>query len=37
MSYGEYYQTRVMNSMMRDGGHWQTGEYFQRNGLTEDF
>jgi glyoxylase-like metal-dependent hydrolase (beta-lactamase superfamily II) len=37
MSYGEYFQTRVMNNMMREGGNWQMSEYFQRNGLTQDF
>jgi glyoxylase-like metal-dependent hydrolase (beta-lactamase superfamily II) len=37
MSYSEYYQTRVMNNMMRDGGSWQMGEYFERAGVSPDF
>ncbi len=37
MSYGEYYQARVMNNMMRDGGNWQMSEYFERAGISADF
>ena len=37
MSYAEYYQARVMSTMMRDGGNWQMSEYFQRAGISEDF
>ncbi len=37
MSHGEYYQTRVMNTMMRDGGNWQMNEYFERAGISQDF
>jgi glyoxylase-like metal-dependent hydrolase (beta-lactamase superfamily II) len=37
MSYAEYYQARVMNTMMRDGGNWQMSEYFQRSGISSDF
>lgn len=37
MSYSEYYQARVMQTMMRDGGNWQMSEYFQRAGIEMDF
>ncbi len=37
MSYGEYYQARVMNNMMRDGGSWHMSEYFERAGISPDF
>jgi glyoxylase-like metal-dependent hydrolase (beta-lactamase superfamily II) len=37
MSYAEYYQARVMNTMMRDGGTWQMGEYFVRAGIDQGF
>lgn len=37
MSYAEYYQARVMGNMMRDGGHWQMSEYFERAGIKLDF
>lgn len=38
MSYAEYYQARVMNSMMREGSpNWQSTEYFERAGLSPDF
>ena len=37
MSQMEYYQTRVMNNMMRDGNNWQMTEYLQRAGLDSDF
>ena len=37
MSYGEYYQARIMGSMMRDGGNWQMSEYYQRAGFSEAF
>lgn len=38
MSYSEYYQARVMHTMMRDGGpNWQASDYFQRAGLSADF
>ena len=33
MSYSEYYQARVMNNMMRDGGNWAMSEYFERAGV----
>lgn len=37
MSYSEYYQTRVMNSTMREGGNWQMTDYFERAGVASDF
>lgn len=37
MSHGEYYQTRVMNVMMREGGSWQMSEYFERAGISQEF
>ena len=37
MSYSEYYQARVMGTMMRDGGTWQMSEYFVRAGIDENF
>lgn len=37
MSYGEYYQARVMGTMMQDGSNWQMGEYFERAGIDPDF
>ena len=37
MSYGEYYQARVMGTMMRDGGQWQMSDYFERAGVQPDF
>ncbi|MBO6701458.1 MAG: MBL fold metallo-hydrolase [Pseudomonadales bacterium] len=37
MSHGEYYQTRVMNVMMREGGNWQMSEYFERAGISQEF
>ena len=37
MSHGEYYQTRVMNIMMREGGSWQMSEYFERAGISREF
>ena len=37
MSYSEYYQSRLMGTMMRDGGHWQMIDYFDRAGMSPDF
>lgn len=37
MSYSEYYQSRLMGSMMREGSHWQMSDYFERAGLKPDF
>ncbi len=37
MSHGEYYQARVMNTMMREGNAWQMSEYFERAGVAADF
>lgn len=37
MSYSEYYQARVMNTMMREGGTWQMSEYFVRAGIDQSF
>ena len=37
MSHGEYYQTRVMGTMMREGGNWQMSEYFERAGIEPEF
>ncbi|MFT7220954.1 MAG: glyoxylase-like metal-dependent hydrolase (beta-lactamase superfamily II) [Candidatus Azotimanducaceae bacterium] len=37
MSHGEYYQTRVMGTMMQEGGNWQMTEYFERAGIDADF
>ncbi len=37
MSHAEYYQARVMNSMMRDGSSWYTIEYFVKAGLDRSF
>lgn len=36
MSCAEYYQARVMSTMMREGGSWQMGDYFVRAGMTPD-
>ncbi|MDA0978206.1 MAG: MBL fold metallo-hydrolase [Proteobacteria bacterium] len=36
MSYSEYYQARVMSTMMRDGGNWQMNEYFHRAGISTE-
>jgi len=37
MSYSEYYQARVMSTMMREGGTWQMSEYFERAGMEMAF
>jgi len=37
MSYAEYYQARVMGSMMRESGGWHMSEYFERAGVSHDF
>lgn len=37
MSSSEYYQARSMGNMMRDGGHWQMTEYFERAGVPLNF
>jgi len=37
MSHAEYYQARVMGTMMRDGGTWQMAEYFERAGVDLNF
>ena len=37
MSFGEYYQARSMNNMMRDGSNWQMSEYFIRAGIEPEF
>lgn len=37
MSFGEYYQARSMNNMMRDGSNWQMSEYFIRAGIEPSF
>ncbi len=37
MSYGEYYQARVMSTMMRDGGSWQMSDYFVHAGMDQAF
>jgi glyoxylase-like metal-dependent hydrolase (beta-lactamase superfamily II) len=37
MSYSEYYQARVMGTMMSSGDNWQMSEYFQRSGIAQDF
>jgi glyoxylase-like metal-dependent hydrolase (beta-lactamase superfamily II) len=36
MSYGEYYQARVMSTMMREGGSWHMSDYFARAGMSND-
>ncbi len=37
MSYGEYYQARVMVSSMEGGNTWQMSEHYVRNGIEESF
>lgn len=37
MSYSEYYQARVMGSMMRESGGWQMSEYFEQAGVSHEF
>jgi glyoxylase-like metal-dependent hydrolase (beta-lactamase superfamily II) len=37
MSYSEYYQARLMGTMMQDGSNWQMSEYFERAGVSLDF
>ena len=37
MSHAEYYQARVMQSIMRDGNNWQMDQYLQRAGVSPDF
>ncbi len=36
MSYAEYYQARVMGTVMREGGTWHMSEYFVRAGIDRD-
>jgi glyoxylase-like metal-dependent hydrolase (beta-lactamase superfamily II) len=35
MSCAEYYQARVMSTMMREGGSWQMSDYFVRAGMDQ--
>ena len=35
MSYGEYYQARVMHYSMQDKGSWHTSDFFLRSGITQ--
>ncbi len=37
MSYAEYYQARVMGTMMTQASSWQMGEYFIHAGIQKDF
>ncbi|HJN50123.1 MAG: MBL fold metallo-hydrolase [Pseudomonadales bacterium] len=37
MSYSEYYQARVMSTMMRSGANWQMTDYFERSGMAPSF
>lgn len=38
MSYSEYYQTRIMHTMMKEGGgSWRQTEYYYRMGFSEAF
>lgn len=38
MSYGEYYQARVMMSQIQGGGnHWQSSAHYARNGIDPEF
>ena len=37
MSYSEYYQARVMSSMMREDGGWHMSAYFERAGVSHEF
>ena len=37
MSYSEYYQARVMGTMMQDGNNWFMSDYFERAGLSSEF
>ncbi len=37
MSYSEYYQARVMGTMMQDGNNWSMSDYFERAGLSIKF
>ena len=34
MSYSEYYQARVMGTMMQEGGSWHMSDFFIRAGVT---
>ncbi|MBV1876717.1 MAG: MBL fold metallo-hydrolase [Pseudomonadales bacterium] len=35
MSYSEYYQTRVMHTMMSEGGNWKMSQYYIRAGVEQ--
>ena len=35
MSYGEYYQARVMHYSMQDKGSWHTSDFFLKSGITQ--
>ena len=37
MSYSEYYQARLMGSMMQDAGNWMMSDYFERAGVDMSF
>ncbi|MDK1024454.1 MAG: MBL fold metallo-hydrolase [Gammaproteobacteria bacterium] len=37
MSYSEYYQARVMSSLLRESSNWHTTEYFVRAGIDQHF
>ena len=37
MSYSEYYQARLMGTMMEDGNNWFMSDYFERAGLSIEF
>jgi len=37
MSYSEYYQARVLGSMMKESANWHMSEYFQRAGIDSSF
>jgi glyoxylase-like metal-dependent hydrolase (beta-lactamase superfamily II) len=38
MSYGEYYQARVMMSQIQGGAnHWQSSSHYERNGIAPEF
>ncbi|MBA58068.1 MAG: MBL fold metallo-hydrolase [Gammaproteobacteria bacterium] len=37
MSHGEYFQTRVMNTMVRDSSRWETSEHFKLAGISPEY
>ena len=37
MSYSEYYQARLMGTMMQEGDNWFMSDYFERAGLSIEF